>query len=69
MKQKMDKVIEQIVQRRIALGISQTELARRANMKQPAIARLERGESSPQLDTLRPILNALGCDISIVPLD
>ena len=57
------------MQRRITLGISQAELARRAKMKQPAIARLERGESSPQLDTLRPILNALGCDISVVPLD
>ena len=61
----MDKIIEELVQRRIAAGWSQAEMAKRTGMKQPAIARIERGGTSPSLDTLRPILDALGCELKI----
>ncbi len=61
----MDKIIEELVQRRIAAGWSQAEMAKRVGMKQPAIARIERGGASPSLDTLRPILDALGCELKI----
>ena len=60
----MDKIIEELVQRRIAAGWSQAEMAKRAG-KRPAIARIERGGASPSLDTLRPILDALGCELKI----
>lgn len=61
----MDKIIEELVQRRLAAGWSQVEMAKRVGMKQPAIARIERGRTSPSLDTLRPILDALDCELKI----
>lgn len=45
---------------RIAAGLSQRELAARAGIPQPAIARIESGASSPRVDTLARLLAA--CD-------
>jgi len=41
-------------------GLSQTEVARLAGMKQPQIARLESGAYFPQLGTLLKLLGVLG---------
>ena len=41
-------------------GVSQRELARRANLSQSVIARFETGETLPRLDTLVKILAPLG---------
>jgi transcriptional regulator with XRE-family HTH domain len=49
---------------RMAAGITQTELAQRTGMSQPAIARLEAGGTEPTIATLRRIANAL--DIELV---
>lgn len=48
---------------RVASGISQGELAARANTTQSAISRIESGKVSPSVDTLRELLRLLGADL------
>lgn len=62
-------VAHRVLAFRIEHGLSQTELARRLGMKQPAIARLERGENNPSLETLYRLSNKLRLEfvIDIVP--
>ena len=46
-------------QRRTDLELTQSELADRADVSQPLIARIEGGDVDPRLSTLRRIVNAL----------
>ena len=46
-------------------GLSQRQLAQRADTAQSAIARIERGQTSPSLDTLTRLLDAAGFDLRI----
>lgn len=48
-------------------GISQSELAKKAGVSQPMVARLEKGDSSrtPTFDTVFKVLKALGYTMSI----
>ncbi len=46
-------------------GISQTQLAEKLGMKQPAIARLERGERNPTWETLARLSGGLGIDFLV----
>ena len=46
-------------ERRNALGLTQSELAERAEVSQPLIARIEGGDVDPRLSTLRRIVEAL----------
>lgn len=46
-------------ERRTALELTQSELADRADVSQPLIARIEGGDVDPRLSTLRRIVNAL----------
>ena len=41
-------------------GLSQRELERLSGVKQPVIARMENGSTSPQLDTVLKVLAPLG---------
>jgi transcriptional regulator with XRE-family HTH domain len=50
---------------RKAAGLSQRELARRAGTSQSVIARIERGQASPGLETLRRLLAAAGFELRI----
>jgi transcriptional regulator with XRE-family HTH domain len=56
---------------RVAYGISQGELATRANTTQSAISRIESGKTSPSFDTLRELLRLLGADLvlEVTPRD
>jgi DNA-binding XRE family transcriptional regulator len=45
------------------LGLTQAELAVKAEMKQPALARLEKGGSVPRTTTLAKLADAMGLDV------
>jgi predicted transcriptional regulator len=50
---------EDLRERRTELGLTQSELAEKADVSQPLIARIEGGDVDPRLSTLRRIVNAL----------
>lgn len=50
---------ESIKKRRIKLGLTQSELAGRAHVSQPLIARIESGDVDPRLSTVKSIITAL----------
>lgn len=54
-----------IRQHRLAAGISQTEFARRADMDQPNVSRLERGGVVPTVETLERVAAALGAHLVV----
>ncbi len=54
-----------VVALRQEAGLTQDELARRADTSQPAIARLEAGAASPNLATLKRLARAAGCELEI----
>jgi ribosome-binding protein aMBF1 (putative translation factor) len=52
-------------ERRLALGLSQVELAARADMTQPALSRLEAGGVVPTIPLLERISAALDADLIV----
>lgn len=50
---------EDLRERRNELGLTQSDLAEKADVSQPLIARIEGGDVDPRLSTLRRIVNAL----------
>jgi ribosome-binding protein aMBF1 (putative translation factor) len=54
-----------LVEYRADYGLSQTALARKLQMQQPAIARLEAGDHNPSVDTLVRLSQGLGIDFHI----
>ena len=50
---------EDLREQRNNLGLTQSDLAERADVSQPLIARIEGGDVDPRLSTLRRIVNAL----------
>ncbi len=61
------EIIERMIEIRKQKGLSQKELAERCGVRQSAIARLERMNATPQIDTLLKILKPLGYKLAIVP--
>ena len=53
---------------RVQLGMSQKALAKRAGVPQSTISRIEQEERDANLSTLNKILDAISCDLVIVPL-
>lgn len=62
-------VIGEIIKARNERGISQKKLEEMSGVKQPVIARMETGATSPQLDTVLKILFSLGKTLAVVPLE
>jgi DNA-binding XRE family transcriptional regulator len=62
-------LLGEIINARQANGLTQKELESVSGVKQPVIARLERGSTDPQLSTLIKVLAPLGKTLAIVPLD
>jgi ribosome-binding protein aMBF1 (putative translation factor) len=58
-------IAEKVANRRVAMDMSQRELAERCGTTQSAIARLERGGRPPRIDTLLNIADALDCDLVV----
>ncbi|MEV7777084.1 helix-turn-helix transcriptional regulator [Kitasatospora sp. NPDC088351] len=54
-----------VYDRRAELGLSQTELARRAGMTQPQISNIEGGDSVPTLPLLTRLAKALDASLTI----
>ena len=59
--------VGKLIEAREQKGISQKRLAEMSGLKQPAIARLERMQATPQIDTLFKVLKPLGYTLAIVP--
>lgn len=54
------ELVRHLEQRRITLGLTQTEVAARMGTSQSAVARLESGEADIRLSTLERYAAALG---------
>ncbi len=61
-------LITSLVQARKEQGLSQRDLEAISGVKQPQIARMERGNANPQLDTMLKVLAAMGKTLAVVPL-
>lgn len=62
-------LIGELIKARQEKGISQKKLEELSGVKQPIIARMEKGSTSPQIDTILKVLAPLGKTLAIVPLD
>lgn len=61
-------LIGELIKARQEKGITQKELEKMSGVKQPVIARMETGSTSPQLDTILKILAPLGKTLAVVPI-
>lgn len=63
------ELIGELIKARQKRGITQQKLEALSGVKQPVIARLERGTTVPSVSTLLKLLTPLGMKLSIVPID
>ena len=61
------EIIDEILKARKGKGISQKELESISGVKQPLIARIEKGNVDPQITTILRILKPLGLTLAVVP--
>lgn len=61
-------IIGELIKARQEKGVSQKQLAEMTGVKQPAIARIERGTVSPSINTVVRMLVPLGMTLAVVPL-
>lgn len=61
-------LIGELIKARQEKGISQKKLEELSGVKQPIIARMERGSTSPQLETVLRVLAPLGKTLAVVPI-
>lgn len=61
-------IIGELIKARQEQGITQKKLEEITGIKQPVIARLEKGTSIPQIDTLLKLLFPLGKTLAIVDI-
>jgi len=62
-------LLGEIIKARQTNGFTQKQLEAMSGVKQPVIARLEHGNTDPQLSTLIKVLAPLGKTLAIVPLE
>ena len=60
--------VKEIIDSRNSKGLSQKKLQDASGLRQSVIARMEAGETDPQLTTIIKMLYPLGMTITIVPL-
>lgn len=61
-----NKLINSVVKARIKSGLTQTQLEEKSGVKQPIIARIEKGISCPNVETLLKLLNSMGKKLEVV---
>lgn len=61
-----NKLINSVVKARRKSGLTQTQLEEKSGVKQPVIARIEKGISCPNIETLLKLLNPMGKKLEIV---
>lgn len=61
-------LISEFIRARDELGISQKKLEELRGVKQPIIARMEKGYSNPQIETVLKLLAPMGKTLAIVPI-
>ncbi len=59
------QIVENVVAKRIELGLSQKDLAARAKTHQSRISKIESGEHDIRLSTLVSVAEALDCEVCI----
>ena len=62
-----NQIISEIIKARKGNGITQKELEEISGVKQPLIARIEKGGVDPQITTILRILLPLGLTLAVVP--
>ena len=62
-------IIGEFIKARNEKGLSQKNLEEMSGVKQPIIARMEKGTTNPQIDTLLKVLFPLGKTLAVVPLE
>lgn len=58
-------IINSLISQRHKLGLTQQQLADKTQLTQSVIARFESKKTTPQLNTLLKVANALDCDIKM----
>ena len=61
-------LVGELIKARQEKGLSQKKLEELSGVKQPIIARMEKGTTNPQLDTILKILAPLGKTLAVVPI-
>ena len=61
-------IIGELIKARQEQGMSQKRLEELSGVKQPVIARMEKGRTIPQIDTVLKVLAPLGKTLAVVPL-
>lgn len=64
----VDPVVVALVERRLALGLSQNALAKLCGTSQSAISEIETGDTAPTLKTIRKIYEVLKLDLEVTEL-
>ena len=62
-------LIGELIKARHEKGLSQKKLEELSGVKQPIIARMEKGSTSPQLSTVLKVLAPLGKTLAVVPIE
>ncbi len=62
-------LIGELIRARQEKGLSQKKLEELSGVKQPIIARMEKGLTSPQLGTVLKVLASLGKTLTVVPIE
>jgi DNA-binding XRE family transcriptional regulator len=60
------ELASKLIAMRKKLGLSQRDLARAAGLKQPHVARIERGDVSPTWATTSRIFAAVGAELEVI---
>ena len=63
------EIIGALIKARQEQGISQKKLEELSGVKQPIIARMEKGYTSPQLETVLKVLEPLGLTLEVTPIN